>query len=164
MFGLHLLIVLYCKGLYKIQRVNECPSIRVASGSVWRENGIACIFHLSWASCQIWKLVGCTCTGNAWNVLRLPDTHHGTALGHLQSVWPKSGYDMNMIGICMIKYDERWHPLKPWERVGQSSDEKICDKKLHVFVYIYIWHSKANFYEIWMRTSLLTATNLHLNR
>ena len=42
-----------------------------------------------WASCQIRKLAGCTCAGNAENVfsakmrIREPDMHHGTCVTHV---------------------------------------------------------------------------------
>ena len=48
-----------------------------------------------WASCQIAKIVSCTCAGNAGNVSPLPrvsdpDMHHGTCVTHLPWCMPGS--------------------------------------------------------------------------
>ena len=50
----------------------------------------------SWASCQIWKIAGCACAGNAGNVFFRPsmvsdlDMHHGTCVAHVPWCMPGS--------------------------------------------------------------------------
>ena len=54
--------------------------------------------NIKWASCQIRKIAGCACTGNAWNVFPAtdlkplvsnPGIHHGTCVTHVS--WCMSG-------------------------------------------------------------------------
>ena len=60
----------------------------------WNYNGERMTKLMSWASCQIRKIAGCACAGNAGNVfpppwVSEPDKHHGTCVTHVP--WCLSG-------------------------------------------------------------------------
>ena len=101
------------RGIWQIQA--SLLAVRACQGGVRRTNGDRCrptphadlhpgglgadiyrwVHLLPWASCQIRKIVGCACAGNAGNVslppqVSNPDMHHGTCVTHVPWCMPES--------------------------------------------------------------------------
>ena len=76
-----------------VTSLNSCQDTR----HYWRSSCCSCYhwFLMAWASCQIRKIAGCACAGNAGNVfppprVSDPDMHHGTCATHVPWCMPGS--------------------------------------------------------------------------